>query len=1765
MEGKREENFDQEFDDEELDLTKDAFFSDLMAMEEEIANEAYELVEHAINLIESQYYDDSIEILRQAIGLYTQINRTEEIKAINDKISEIYILKEEAFRKVESGTEKEVEIIEEPDLIEAVQITKEEELNGETKVIEETKVVDDLLEKANQLIVRAHNLSNMNKFEEALDKYDEAELILRETGESNEIERLYILIEECYNKKAEYLRNIKKDELKESEELEAPSKKEKHREEKLTKFLEAKKREEEVSSKAYEILDKAIELAKTNEYDQAIELYHEGLNLFEELNWTYEVKRIRDTIEVVEKEKIRNIKEHEEEREELKQKIESELYKEKLIEQQVEEVTKQEKLAQMERLREIELHKMEQEFFKAQIDNMATEAAKMAREYELAMQKAVKEGKIIEECIYPKVIEIYKNIKDLLVDKGWNNEAAIYDDTINIYIQKFDQDRKIRQIEVNKKKKQKEAEEMLKVKKEDKKIFIDEEQQAIIEKQRQKQLEIQHVRNQIEEKTKRAERLAREYEVALRKGKFELKCPYPEIIKLFKEAKQIASEKGWKTDVTIFSSQISTFKQKLEKDNRLRQIEAEKMKKLEEIEEAFKVKEEPVIDVDAEKAKSLEEQKRLEEEEAEFDSIINVMINRAESMAKGYESDMKKAIKRGKLAENPPFLKIIGIYKRVKRMLLDKGRREEANAYSNQINFYLQKLEQDHKLREVEAKKAQREKALEDMHKIGKETGVDDNRLKVLERKKEEEDFENYISDNVNIAEKMVRDFEIEKRKAFREGRIIETTPYSNVIEIYKQIRDKVYARGWREQAEVFTNQIKIYQEKLEKHKKLLDVEVQKAQREKALEDMHKIEKKTVVDDKRLKVLERKKEEEDFENYISDNVNIAEKMVRDFEIEKRKAFREGRIIKTTPYSNVIEIYKQIRDKVYARGWREQAEVFMNQIKIYQEKLEKHKKLLDVEVQKAQREKALEDMHKIEKETVVNDKRLKVLESRKEEKEFQEYINETVNKAEKLERKFDSAMKKAIKTGELITETPYPEIIEIYNQLKNKLVAMGWLEQSQIYSNQIKIYEEKLENHEKLLEIEAKKAQRERAFEEMHKVGKKETIPAKLEKLRDLETEEKEEDILLEKAMNLIDKAEKAVKSYELSIRKDILVYESPYDNAISNYENAREIFQKIGWSEEASRLINTIKFYKEKKQKDNKLREIEQKKLEKPKIELIAADFRPDKNFLERQKELLEIEQKEKEGDEIAARIFDMIQNAEMMAQEYELKIKSGVFDYEAPYKKIIEIYRKAREKFKEINWKEESEKLKSTINFYKEKLAKDNKIRALEAEKVRKREEELLLRQKLLEEARIEQEKLIQKRKESVDLKRERVAQFETQKDKAFRLMDQAKRELRQKNFDKAIEYYEESEEIFAHIQWQEGINMVQDSVAMISNKKKLFEQEQKAIEQRKIEALKIEEKIEEKLAEAEILKKQKQEEKRKEFLKIQRLKEYEKQLSEEAYKILEKGTDLMERGKFAEAYEKYVAARELFEKISWQREVSRINNELLFKLKREQKQAEILEEIKVKKIEEEKQMLLLKEEAKREQEEEAKRKKEEKRRFAKEEVLRKISAKLDKASKLIDNFRYNEGILMMIEEIQRLTKLGQQEEISKINEQVEIVKAEAQIPIIVLEASEDDLQNKKCIAAYQALDNAQEAINESQIKKAISELNEAYFQLSKTEIGKKYNKEINEIIEKLRERLGIKPEKEKVKMSSEDEAKKLRARITARREARRKKVLELLKKDQK
>ncbi len=157
--------------------------------EQEIASEALEVVKHGLSLLESQFYDDSIEILRQAIGLYAQINRVSEIEALNGKISEIYLLREETFTKRELETKTEFE-------------------NNVGEVISDQDE-ENLYKQADRLIVEAIGFVNNRNFDQALDTYDDVISILKKLKTGSEIENVNELIEDCYNRKADYLRKQK--------------------------------------------------------------------------------------------------------------------------------------------------------------------------------------------------------------------------------------------------------------------------------------------------------------------------------------------------------------------------------------------------------------------------------------------------------------------------------------------------------------------------------------------------------------------------------------------------------------------------------------------------------------------------------------------------------------------------------------------------------------------------------------------------------------------------------------------------------------------------------------------------------------------------------------------------------------------------------------------------------------------------------------------------------------------------------------------------------------------------------------------------------------------------------------------------------------------------------------------------------------------------------------------------------------------------------------------------------------------------------------------------------------------------------------------------------------------------------------------------------------------------------------------------------------------------------------------------------------------
>ncbi|MFX0031258.1 MAG: hypothetical protein ACFE9P_01230, partial [Candidatus Hermodarchaeota archaeon] len=1166
---------------------------------------------------------------------------------------------------------------------------------------------------------------------------------------------------------------------------------------------------------------------------------------------------------------------------------------------------------------------------------------------------------------------------------------------------------------------------------------------------------------------------------------------------------------------------------------------------------------------------AIEQQKVFEQEEAEFRQRIDQMINKAEKLAREYDIEMKKTIKKGYLVEKCVYPEVIALYEEASKLAAKKGWEEQVNVYFNQITHYQELLVRDQKLRQIEAQKLEKQKEYEELHKVKKDqiSESERDRIRAIEQHKvieqEEAEFRQWIDQMINKAEKLAREYDIEMKKVIKKGYLLEDCVYPKVIAIYEEVRKLVAEKGWEEQVNVYSNQIAHYQELFIRDQKLRQIEAQKLEKQKEYEELHKVKKAEISESEldRIRAIEQQKvfeqEEAEFRQRIDQMINKAEKLAREYDIKIKKAVKKGNLNFQSGYPEIIEIYTEARKLVLEKGLEKEGIIYSSQIVKYSDLYNNEKKLREIEVEKVKKQEEFEEMKKLKKRDQVSGldvQKIKEIEQKKrleqEEEIFENEIDHMIDTAEKMVREYELA----IKRGKFEEECPYPTVIEIYKSIREKVYAKNWTEEAKIYTNQIILYQEKLDRDRKLREIETQKAKQKQEFEESLKKGKDVDIEKKLKiEERDIRNEK-----LLDEAMNLINDAENEVKSYELSLKKDILIYQSPYGLAISNYEKAREIFKEIGWLDESNRLSYTINFYKEKKARDDNLREIERNKLQKAKIEEARAKYIPEYKPFVREQKIIDIEKLEKKESQDTDVIFELINKAERLAQEYEIKKKEGILNISSPYPEIINLYKEAKMCFEKIGWNEQADQLINSINHYKKRLEADKKVREYETQKLEK-EKELEKKRKLeVKIARDAEAELLKQKAQALELKKQQSLEYEAKKEQAFNFMDLAKRELKQNNFEKAIKFYKSSEQIFTEINWPEGIRMINESINLIKKKKEALEREKEILIKREEEKLKLKAQLEEQIAKAQDLKDIQEEKRRQELLVIQQQQEYERKVSEQAYKLLEDGTALKNAKKFEEAYEKYIMGRDLFEKIGWVHEVSRINNDLLFILKKEMKQVEKIKAIQKKKLEEEQEIEVLLREADEKRKELEKTKKEKKRK--QRELV--IQQRLEEVNDILKKLKYNEGILMLKKVIKKLAKIGQEKQIKQLNKQIEVLKNASQVPIITLDDIESNENIQKFTIAYQALDRAQISLAENQFMKAISEFNEANFNLKRTNIGQKYIPIIQEKINNYKKSLGIKTEpEEEIKVEKPPvEEETLKDKIAARRAERRKRIEKLL-----
>ena len=392
-------------------------------------------------------------------------------------------------------------------------------------------------------------------------------------------------------------------------------------------------------------------------------------------------------------------------------------------------------------------------------------------------------------------------------------------------------------------------------------------------------------------------------------------------------------------------------------------VESERFEEFaESIEEKKIIPEPEKSNIEIEKLKIVEDKYKRDFEDEDLQKKITSMVDEAERMVREYESKKVRSLKNGHFEEPCIYPDVIVIYNEIYTLLLERGWVDQAKIYTNQISIYKEKLEQDIKLRELEAMKAQKEEEFKVLMKTDKglktkEIGTE--RLKSAEEKLkkefEDEKFQTLITETVDTAEKMVRDYELEIKK----GNFEAEPPYQRVIDMYTEIRQNLIDRGWADQVDIYTNQIRIYNSKLEQDKKLRIVEAQKREKDKAYLESLKVQKEEPIDEEKKIAMDEKYKDElqeaKFQNLITSLAEEADKIERDYESKKKKAIKEKNLLELeTPYPKILEIYEKIKDLLLKKGWSDQARIYMSQIQVYTEKSERDKILREIEAHKLQR-------------------------------------------------------------------------------------------------------------------------------------------------------------------------------------------------------------------------------------------------------------------------------------------------------------------------------------------------------------------------------------------------------------------------------------------------------------------------------------------------------------------------------------------------------------------------------------------------------------------------------------------------------------------------------------------------------------------------------------------------------------------------------------------------------------------------------------------
>ncbi|MFX0178883.1 MAG: hypothetical protein ACFE78_01760 [Candidatus Hodarchaeota archaeon] len=582
----------------EFEIRKMQKEQEMLAKKEELSaqqlskqEQAFKLIDNGDFLLHQERFEDAITTYQQALNLLNSIGwKGGYVKLIQETIDEINFKKEEeekakirekelARKQAEEERKFEMKLTEQMQRERERFMRKKIEIKKKEVIMEQMK---SLKIEAFDLMDKAESLLNIGLYEQAIELYQQAELVLNEIQyPTDAIKELILNIQEKKREKDlakqhDLEQKIRKEEEEKIFQQKIVENVNFEKERIKNKQIELRKREiiKEYMNKrkedAFDLLDQAESFLKAGLYDKALEFYHSAELILNEIQFPTE--SVRETIlKVTDKKREQELKKQKELEVRLQKEKEQQKFNKRLSEQISREKA---------RLKEKKIKIQEIEKVKAKVEAKKEEAFGILEDAE----------NFIKTKEYDKAISNYRQVMLLL------NEIQFPTDSITEMIDKAEN-----------LKKQKFAQQQAKLERELAKIEEEKKLRNLIEERRKLEKEKQLAqRMALQER----ERLVQEqlshreaaYSLLEKAGNYLMrKMPdYDNAISLYIQARNILAEKvGWEPEINSINTLIEDLEREkknlIEKKKREEKIRIERQREYEKFQEVIRQRREDYL------------------------------------------------------------------------------------------------------------------------------------------------------------------------------------------------------------------------------------------------------------------------------------------------------------------------------------------------------------------------------------------------------------------------------------------------------------------------------------------------------------------------------------------------------------------------------------------------------------------------------------------------------------------------------------------------------------------------------------------------------------------------------------------------------------------------------------------------------------------------------------------------------------------------------------------------------------------------------------------------------------------------------------------------------------------------------------------------------------------------------------------------------------------------------------------------------------------